>query len=60
MFKYKLKVIDARKAWMKSPELLENCSTGFHFPCESEEAIQVCLGFLQEFFLARKVLLSPN
>lgn len=40
MFKYKLKVIDARKAWMKSPELLENCSTGFHFPCESEEAIQ--------------------
>ncbi|KAF5481269.1 hypothetical protein F2P56_001937 [Juglans regia] len=40
MFKYKLKVIDARKAWMKSPEVLENCSTGFHFPCQSGEITQ--------------------
>ncbi|BBG99493.1 hypothetical protein Prudu_009204 [Prunus dulcis] len=28
MFKYKIKVSDARRAWMKSPEMLENCSTG--------------------------------
>ncbi|CAB4273320.1 unnamed protein product [Prunus armeniaca] len=32
MFKYKIKVSDARRAWMKSPEMLENCLTGFHFP----------------------------
>lgn len=40
MFKYKLKLSDARRAWMKSPEVSENCSTGFHFPCQSEETIQ--------------------
>ncbi|KAL6286580.1 hypothetical protein ACE6H2_010970 [Prunus campanulata] len=41
MFKYKIKVSDARRAWMKSPEMLENCSTGFHFPSQYEEGIQV-------------------
>lgn len=41
MFKYKIKVSDARRAWMKSPEVLENCSTGFHFPSQSGETIQV-------------------
>lgn len=40
MFKYKLRLSDARRAWIKSPEVLENCSTGFHFPCQSEETIQ--------------------
>ncbi|OMO59778.1 hypothetical protein CCACVL1_24617 [Corchorus capsularis] len=37
MFKYKIKVSDARRAWMKSPEMLENCSTGFYFPSQSAE-----------------------
>lgn len=40
MFKYKIKVSDARRAWMKSPEMLQNCSTGFHFPSQFEEGIQ--------------------
>ncbi|XP_024023416.1 uncharacterized protein LOC21394829 [Morus notabilis] len=40
MFKYKIKVSDARRAWMKSPEVLGNCSTGFHFPSPAEETIQ--------------------
>ncbi|KAG8092149.1 hypothetical protein GUJ93_ZPchr0012g22087 [Zizania palustris] len=37
MFRYKLKAIEAHKAWMKSPEMLENCSTGLHFPTEHTE-----------------------
>ncbi|KAJ4729824.1 Acyl-[acyl-carrier-protein]--UDP-N-acetylglucosamine O-acyltransferase [Melia azedarach] len=41
MFKYKIKVSDARRAWMKDPEVLQNCSTGFHFPAQSEETFQV-------------------
>ncbi|XP_048232992.1 uncharacterized protein LOC8262080 isoform X2 [Ricinus communis] len=40
MFKYKIKVGDGRRAWMKSPEVLENCSIGFHFPSQSEGAVQ--------------------
>lgn len=40
MFKYKIKVSDARKAWMKNPEALQNCSTGFYFPSRSEEKFQ--------------------
>ncbi|KDP24143.1 hypothetical protein JCGZ_25800 [Jatropha curcas] len=40
MFKYKIKVSDGRRAWMKSPEILQNCSIGFHFPSQSEETIQ--------------------
>lgn len=40
MFRYKIKVSDARRAWMKSPEVLQNCSTGFHFPSESDELVQ--------------------
>jgi hypothetical protein len=43
MFRYKLKSIEAHKAWMKSPEVLKNCSTGLHFPLEhlddSEEQV---------------------
>ncbi|KAK4741717.1 hypothetical protein SAY87_025305 [Trapa incisa] len=37
MFKFKLKVSNARKEWMKNPEKLENCSVGFYFPHNSEE-----------------------
>lgn len=37
MFRYKLKSIEANKAWMKTPEMLENCSTGLHFPAEHLE-----------------------
>lgn len=40
MFKYKIKVSDAHKAWMKNPEALQNCSTGFYFPSRSEEKFQ--------------------
>ncbi|TYI87899.1 hypothetical protein E1A91_D04G168100v1 [Gossypium mustelinum] len=40
MFRYKIKVSDARRAWMKNPEILENCSTGFHFPSQSAEMVQ--------------------
>ncbi|XWS54194.1 hypothetical protein CRYUN_Cryun10bG0068700 [Craigia yunnanensis] len=40
MFRYKIKVSDARRAWMKNPEMLENCSTGFHFPSQSGEIVQ--------------------
>lgn len=40
MFKYKIKITDARRAWIKKPEELQNCSLGFRFPSQSEEAIQ--------------------
>ncbi|KAJ0113500.1 hypothetical protein Patl1_02232 [Pistacia atlantica] len=40
MFRYKIKVSDAHRAWMKNPEVLPNCSTGFHFPPQSEETFQ--------------------
>ncbi|KAK4255498.1 hypothetical protein QN277_008496 [Acacia crassicarpa] len=37
MFKLKIKACDGRREWIRSPELLQNCSTGFHFPAQSEE-----------------------
>lgn len=37
MFRYKIKASDGHKAWMKSPEVLQNCSTGFYFPTDSED-----------------------
>lgn len=40
MFLYKLKAIEAHKAWMKNPEVLQKCSTGLHFPSDSEEKFQ--------------------
>ncbi|XP_065874029.1 uncharacterized protein [Euphorbia lathyris] len=40
MFKYKIKVSDGRRAWMRSPEMLQNCSIGFHFPPQSEAIMQ--------------------
>lgn len=52
MFKYKIKVSDARKAWMKNPEALQNCSTGFYFPSRSEEKFQVLKLLSIFYFLA--------
>ncbi|XP_062200378.1 uncharacterized protein LOC133903050 [Phragmites australis] len=43
MFRFKLKAIEAQKAWLKSPEVLENCSTGLHFPAEHVENSEVAL-----------------
>ncbi|KAK1416540.1 hypothetical protein QVD17_32331 [Tagetes erecta] len=40
MFKYKMKASDGHKEYIKSPELLQNCSTGFYFPSECEEEMQ--------------------
>ncbi|KAK7290905.1 hypothetical protein RIF29_05678 [Crotalaria pallida] len=40
IFKLKLKSCDARKEWIKSPEVLQNCSVGFHFPPESAEIVE--------------------
>ncbi|XP_047177835.1 uncharacterized protein LOC124844865 [Vigna umbellata] len=40
MFKFKIKACDARREWIKSPEVLQNCSTGFHFPSQSEEIFE--------------------
>ncbi|NP_001143149.1 uncharacterized protein [Zea mays] len=37
MFRFKMKAIEAHKAWLKRPEVLENCSTGLHFPSEHVE-----------------------
>ncbi|CAI9782276.1 unnamed protein product [Fraxinus pennsylvanica] len=39
MFMYKIQLSDAHKAWMKHPEVLQNCSMGFHFP-QSEDMCQ--------------------
>lgn len=41
MFRYKIKLSDARKAWMKNPEVLHNCSTGFDLPPEHDDLFQV-------------------
>lgn len=35
-----MKVSEGRKAWVKNPEKLENCSTGFHFPQQNEESVK--------------------
>lgn len=43
MFKFKIKACDARREWIRSPEVLQNCSTGFHFPSQSEEIGQVLI-----------------
>ncbi|XP_057460940.1 uncharacterized protein LOC130751361 isoform X1 [Actinidia eriantha] len=51
MFRYKIKVSDARRAWMKCPEVLQNCSTGFHFPSPSDELIQVLRLLIKLFYL---------
>nr|XP_043626960.1 uncharacterized protein LOC122598433 [Erigeron canadensis] len=40
MFKYKMKASDGHREYMKCPEMLQNCSTGFYFPPQSEETLQ--------------------
>lgn len=40
IFRYKIKLCDAHKAWMKDPEVLQNCSIGFHFPADSDVIYQ--------------------
>jgi hypothetical protein len=50
MFRYKLKAIEAHKAWMKSPEVLEHCSTGLCFPSSSVDNAQVNPGFFYPYF----------
>ncbi|XP_061357658.1 uncharacterized protein LOC133301962 [Gastrolobium bilobum] len=40
MFKFKIKACDARREWIKSPEVMQNCSIGFHFPSQSEEIVE--------------------
>lgn len=40
MFRHKIKLSDARKAWMKNPEVLQNCSTGFDLPPEHDVLLQ--------------------
>nr|TKR86041.1 hypothetical protein D5086_0000241960 [Populus alba] len=41
VFQYQMNVRNGYKGWMKSPEILEKCSTGFYFPPESGEPVQV-------------------
>ncbi|OVA00582.1 hypothetical protein BVC80_9087g81 [Macleaya cordata] len=40
MFKYKIKVSEGHRAWMKGPEILENCSTGLRFSSQSDKAVE--------------------
>ncbi|KAJ1434556.1 hypothetical protein SESBI_05424 [Sesbania bispinosa] len=41
MFKFKIKACDARIEWTKSPENLQTCSIGLHFPSEFEGIVEV-------------------
>ncbi|KAJ3690240.1 hypothetical protein LUZ61_019404 [Rhynchospora tenuis] len=50
MFRYKLKAIEAHKAWMKNPEVLEHCSTGLYFPCDSVGNAQEVVSLKQMHF----------
>uniref|UniRef100_A0A6N2M3E2 Uncharacterized protein n=1 Tax=Salix viminalis TaxID=40686 RepID=A0A6N2M3E2_SALVM len=34
------RVSEGHRGWMKNPEILENCSTGFHFPSQSGEPVE--------------------
>ncbi|KAL9382638.1 hypothetical protein Peur_025673 [Populus x canadensis] len=40
VFQFQMNVCNGYKGWMKSPEILEKCSTGFDFPPESGEPVQ--------------------
>ncbi|XP_055808167.1 uncharacterized protein LOC129876700 [Solanum dulcamara] len=40
VFRHKIKLSDARKEWMKNPEVLQNCSTGFDLPPEHDDLLQ--------------------
>ncbi|KAF3490235.1 hypothetical protein F2Q69_00057533 [Brassica cretica] len=39
-WRFGVKVSEGRKAWVKNPEKLENCSTGFHFPQQDKESVK--------------------
>lgn len=39
-FLYKIKAVNAQKAWMKSPEILQKCSSGLCFTSECTEKLQ--------------------
>lgn len=61
MFKYKIKVSEAHRAWMKCPEKLENCSTGFAFPVQIDDAEGKVVGFkLLHFFQADEESWYPS
>ncbi|KAK9284460.1 hypothetical protein L1049_023633 [Liquidambar formosana] len=55
MFRCKIKASNARRAWVKNPEVLQNCSTGFHFPSQSEEIFQVLRILLKTLPFSMKV-----
>ncbi|KAH8480114.1 hypothetical protein H0E87_030378, partial [Populus deltoides] len=40
VFQFQMNVCNGYKGWMKTSEILEKCSTGFHFPPESGEPVQ--------------------
>jgi hypothetical protein len=56
MFRYKLKAIEAHKAWMKSPQVLENCSTGLCFPSNSVDNTQVNPSFFYPYFFMAETM----
>ncbi|CAH2077703.1 unnamed protein product [Thlaspi arvense] len=39
-WRFGVKVSEGRKAWVKNPEKLENCSTGFHFPQQDQDLVK--------------------
>ncbi|PIN12422.1 hypothetical protein CDL12_14973 [Handroanthus impetiginosus] len=62
IFRYKIKLCDAHKAWMKTPEDLPNCSLGFNFPLHSDEIFQENVAFLKllHFYRANDQIRSPK
>lgn len=58
MFRYKIKLSDARKAWMKNPEVLPNCSTGFHLPPEHDDLSQVGISDLMCLYTRNRLSLG--
>ncbi|KAF9670809.1 hypothetical protein SADUNF_Sadunf13G0107300 [Salix dunnii] len=59
MFKYKIKVSEGHRGWMKNPKILENCSTGFHFSSQSGEPVQEKnVGWLLIFIIDKYIFCS--
>ena len=66
MFQYKLMAIESQKAWMKSPETLEHCSTGLSLSNVEQSAdvgislfiiwLKVVLTLWVQLFLQEQVL----
>lgn len=46
IYKFKIKLTGAREEWIRSPETLSNCSTGFTFPPLSNEEVVTSLKLL--------------